>query len=111
MQHFSIKKLANINLMQANIESLIRFVLTFLNWSRPICGRTILSLVKTAGAVVAFLRFWHHLQMLSLFYLLNLIYLQQVSKCQFTECDYVNSSNALMLQMSDFSAIKIVWSQ
>jgi len=48
---FNTKKLANINLMQAHIESLIRFsstrtkLLRTLNRSRSICGWTIQSLI------------------------------------------------------------------
>jgi len=47
----SINTLANSNLTQAYIESLIRFgstgskLLTFLDWSQFICGRTVLSLI------------------------------------------------------------------
>jgi len=47
---FSVKKLANSNLMQAYIELLIRFgstrskLLMYLNRSWSICGWTILSL-------------------------------------------------------------------
>jgi len=50
MRHFQHKKIANSNLMQVYIESLIRFsstrtkLLTFLNQSQFICGWTILSL-------------------------------------------------------------------
>jgi len=48
---FSIRKLANSNLMQVHMESLIRFssttsiLLMFLNWCRSLCGWTILSLL------------------------------------------------------------------
>jgi len=50
MRHFSIKNLANSNLMQVYIQSLIQFgstrskFLTFLNRSRSTCGWTILLL-------------------------------------------------------------------
>ena len=45
---FSVQKLANSNLMQVYIKSLIQFgstrskLLMFLNWSQSICGWTIL---------------------------------------------------------------------
>jgi len=48
---FNVKKLANGNLMQAYIKSLIWFgskkskLLMFLNWSQSICGWTVLPLI------------------------------------------------------------------